>query len=216
MKAKRFVVSALGAMVLAVSAGAWIRQQVVPFDARKETSSARAAIESRYSRFHQAVEKGDLEPVEDIFNSYFECHNTLGGLRKDLDYDDYADYTVAIEDGESPYFWAGEDVKNSSIQWKVTSFVAGRRFASAFIETTQTCERVVDGKPVKAEIRTKSTDVWQQREVGSKFDWQWEYREVVSLEVRLNGKLTPVEIGGAAAIPSNPIQAPPRFLARAR
>lgn len=197
------VVWVLGASALlfAGSHALFQERKVIPYDAKRESASARSELDALYTQLHTSIEKGDLNPAQDIFDTYFEVHNNLAGLGKDDDYQDYAEWAVEIEKGDSAFHWAGPDVSQSRVKWKLNSLVSGRRFATAFIETTQTCQRQLNGKTVKAEIRTQCVDVWHRQEaISSKattaYEWRMEYREIVALEVKMDGKSVPIEMGG--------------------
>ncbi|MBX3113792.1 MAG: hypothetical protein KF836_04430 [Fimbriimonadaceae bacterium] len=184
------------ASLLSLAAVATI--QLKPFDEKTEVAAARKAIESRYSVLTEAIYNSDVEKADPIIHEYFTMLPMLDGEIDDDSTEDEGDYLSAIEEGQAILSIQKVNVpEGAKLERKITSFIAGRRLATAVYSETMKSEFEdtegeygAKGKMHKLETVSVFHDQWYKgiSDDSEEIEWYLYDREATSILFKLDGK----------------------------
>lgn len=173
--------------------------QLKPFDEKTEVAAARKAIESRYSVLTDAIYNSDVEKADTIIHEYFTMLPMLDDEIDDENTEDEGEYLSAIEEGQAILSIQKVNVpEDAKLERKITSFVAGRRLATAVYSETMKSEFEdtegeygAKGKMHKFETVSIFHDQWYKGisdDDSEEIEWYLYDREATSILFKLDGK----------------------------
>lgn len=181
-----------------LSLGALAITQLKPYDEKAETAVTRKAIEARYAQLADAIFNANAEKADEVTHDNFSMIPALAGEISDEYVEDEADYIASIEENDVILsVQKARSDEDSKIDRKITSFIAGRRLASATYVETMNGEFVdtegefgEKGKTRKLETIAVFHDQWYLGVSSDKDepDWYLFDREATSITFKLDGK----------------------------